>query len=70
MHQITISTKFTFGDRVGFDSKQQGFKGTGIVDGITINSDQSVDYLILLDGEPATIQPGILEREMWLVETL
>ena len=69
MHTLTISTKFTFGDRVQFDSATQKCSGTGTIFAITIDAKQSIDYMIEIDmGTFSDLQPGILENEMTLLK--
>ncbi len=63
MHTLTIKTKYTFGDRVRFDSPTQGRSGTGTIYAIVIYPEGPIDYMIEVDGE-AIIQPGILEEEI------
>jgi len=63
MHTLTVRTKFTFGDRVRFDSRAQQCSGTGTIHGIAIYRAGPMDYLIEVDGEEL-IQPGILEDEI------
>ena len=46
MHTHTIRTKFTFGDRVSFDSVVQRCSGTGIVCAIVFQEVGMVDYMI------------------------
>jgi hypothetical protein len=69
MHVLTVRTKFTFGDRVRFDSRAQGCSGVGTVYAITVDNELRIDYMIAL-GEDSDdrIQPGILEEEMTLGE--
>ncbi len=68
MHTLTVQTRFTFGDRVRFDSPTQGCSGTGTVMWITVGPDLSVDYMIESDHD-GQIQPGILGSEMTLLES-
>ena len=65
MHVLTIRTKFTFGDRVCFDSKAQMCKGKGTIYAITVDGQGNFDYMVQA-GEPneIVIQPGILEDEI------
>jgi hypothetical protein len=67
MHTITIRTKFTFGDRVRFNSPIQGCSGVGKIWVITVGGDGYVDYMIELDGS-GDLQPGITEQEITLLE--
>jgi hypothetical protein len=68
MHTLTVHTKFTFGDRVRFDSAAQGCSGTGTVFAITVDKERQVDYLIEINrGAYSDLQPGILEHEITLV---
>ncbi len=66
MHTLTIRTKFTFGDRVRFDSRTQHCSGTGTICGITIARDGWLGYEIEPDDRPV-IQPGIVEDEITLL---
>jgi hypothetical protein len=66
MHRRTLETKYTFGDRVRFDSPSQGCQGVGTIYGITIYATGEPDYLIHPDDDSA-IQPGILENEISLL---
>lgn len=77
MHIHTVRTKFTFGDRVRFDSVIQRRSGAGIVCAIIFQEDGMVDYMIAVGmkswgtGETIDeIQPGILESEMTLLDTV
>ncbi len=63
MHTLTIRTKFTFGDRVRFDSPTQRRSGTGTIFAITIDAEGLHDYMIDVDGQDK-LQPGILEDEI------
>jgi hypothetical protein len=66
-HTLTLQTKFTFGDRVRFDSQLQSRRGTGTIFAITIDSERRIDYLIQVDGTTfGELQPGILEEEIEL----
>jgi hypothetical protein len=66
MHTLTVQTKFTFGDRVRFDSRIQQCSGSGTVFAITVGGDGQIDYMIeIRQGE--LVQPGILENEMTLL---
>jgi hypothetical protein len=70
MHTLTVRTKFTFGDRVRFDSKVQGCSGSGTICGITMYDDGEIDYMIRYitrQGEPETLQPGIVQDEITLL---
>lgn len=68
MHTITIRSKFTFGDRVRFDSKAQHRSGTGTVFAITMAHDGQIDYIIEIPmGGYSDLQPGIYENEMILL---
>jgi hypothetical protein len=69
MHTHTIRTRFTFGDRVRFDSQWQRCSGEGKVIDFTVEADGQVDYMIEIlsaDGT-STIQPGIQEGEITLL---
>jgi hypothetical protein len=69
MHSHTIRTRFTFGDRVRYDSPTQQCKGTGTICAITIGPDHVVDYMIEIERDGySEIQPGILENEITLAE--
>jgi hypothetical protein len=63
MHTLTIQSRFTFGDRVRFNSRQQGCSGTGTIRLITVDERGEVDYTIEPDGEDSW-QPGIVEDEI------
>ncbi len=65
MHTLLVRTKFTFGDRVRFDSQAQGYSGTGTIFAITIDAENQIDYIIAIrQGEYDELQPGILENEI------
>jgi hypothetical protein len=65
MHTLTVQTRFTFGDRVRFDSPTQQCSGSGTVFAITVDRDGQIDYMIeVRQGEFSELQPGILENEM------
>ena len=64
MHAHTIRTKYTFGDRVRFDSTFQRRSGIGTVYAICFSGDGIIDYLIAVDGEDGHIQGGIDEHDM------
>lgn len=67
MPLLTIQTKFTFGDRVYFESQAQGCHGTGTVFAITIDSGMNIDYIIEVgEGTNHRLQAGILEEELSL----
>ena len=67
MHVLTIETKFTFGDRVRFDSRTQNRRGSGTIFAITLDSERTIDYTIAIDGRfDESLQPGILEDEIEL----
>ena len=63
MHTHTIRTKFTFGDRVRYQSRSPfNGSGTGRVAVVTFDASGYIDYMIeLSDG---SIQGGIAEDEM------
>jgi hypothetical protein len=63
MHTHTLRTKFTFGDRVRFDSPTQRCSGTGTIFGIIVDRYGHLDYMIEVDGR-TSIRPGILEDEI------
>lgn len=70
MHRLIVITKFTFGDRVRFESTAQGCNGIGTVFAITVDRERNVDYLIEIDrGTYTDLQPGILEHEITLLES-
>ncbi len=70
MPSLTIHTKFTFGDRVRFDSQMQHCTGEGTVFGVTIDRYGHLDYIIEIARSGSTdLQPGILESEMVLLES-
>jgi len=59
MHIHTVRTKFTFGDRIRFDSKHQRCSGTGTILDITFDGDGYLAYTIHVgDGD---LQAGIEE---------
>jgi hypothetical protein len=69
MYTHTIRTRFTFGDRVRFDSQLQQCSGEGTVFAITVVADGQVDYTIEIEREGySDLQPGILESEIALLE--
>lgn len=69
MYRIAFETKFTFGDRVRFDSKAQNRCGTGKIFAITIDEQGNVDYIIEINDESThDLQPGILEEEIELLK--
>jgi hypothetical protein len=71
MHTLTIRTKFTFGDRVRFDSRAQGYSGIGTIFAITIDAEGQIDYIVELGaGEEHDLQPGIYEDEITLLDGL
>jgi hypothetical protein len=71
MHTHVVQTKFTFGDRVRFDSPTQRRSGTGAVVGVTIwtpsGGGEPIDYTLQVDGE-LDLWAGILEHEMVFLE--
>ena len=68
MHTLTVRTKFTFGDRVRFDSAIQGRSGIGTIFAITIDAERQIDYIIEInEGESHDLQPGILDHEITLL---
>jgi hypothetical protein len=63
MHILTITTKYTFGDKVRFDSRNG--KGTGEVFAIEVDKERCILYVIEIDmGAYSDLQPGILESEI------
>ena len=67
MHTHTFRTRFTFGDRVKFDSRIQQSSGEGKVFAITFGADGQIDYMIEIEKDGySDLQPGILENEMTL----
>jgi hypothetical protein len=62
MHMLTIQTRFTFGDRVRFDSTTQGCSGSGKIVAITVDARGQIDYII--DTGISCLQAGILEDEI------
>ncbi len=66
MHTLSVQTKFTFGDRVRFDSPTQSCSGSGTIFAINIDARGEVDYVIEQDDEPYA-QGGILENEITLL---
>jgi hypothetical protein len=68
MHTLTIRTRFTFNDRVRFDSPTQQRSGIGKIYAITIDGYGQIDYLIDVGRDGfSDIQPGILEDEITLL---
>lgn len=68
MHMHTFRARFTFGDRVRFDSSTQRCSGEGTVFAITVGADGQIDYLIEIGrGGCSDLQPGILEGEITLL---
>lgn len=65
MHTLTVRTKFTFGDRVRFDSPTQQASGTGAIVAITVGPDNQIDYLI--DPGEGYLYGGIMENEITLI---
>lgn len=68
MHTHTIRTKFTFGDRVRFDSPATCEEATGTIVGITLMTDNMIDYLID-PGNGRELFGGILEHQITLIGT-
>lgn len=66
MHTHTIRTRFTFGDRIRFNSRMQRCSGEGTVVAFTVGADGQIEYLIEVVGEE-NLQPGILEDEITLL---
>jgi hypothetical protein len=67
MHVLTIQTKFTFGNRVRFDSQAQFCSGTGTVFAITVDNERRIDYIVEVgEGVSRHLQAGILEEELSL----
>ena len=70
MHTHTVRTRFTFNDRVRFDSSAQQCSGVGKIYAITIDRDGQIDYMIEIDRDGySDLQPGILEDEITLLES-
>jgi hypothetical protein len=68
MHTHTIRTRFTFNDRVRFDSSIQQCSGVGKIYAITFDGDGQFDYMIDTGRDGfREIQPGILENEITLL---
>lgn len=68
VHTLTFTTKFTFGDKVRFDSPVQGRSGIGHIFAITIDEYRQIDYIVSIDkGDHHDLQPGIVETEMSLL---
>jgi hypothetical protein len=63
MHTLIVRTKYTFGDRVRFDSPTQRRSGTGTVYAIVSYAQGPHDYMIEVDGE-MDVQGGIQEDEI------
>jgi len=69
-HTLEIQARFTFGDKVSFDSQLQECSGAGTIFGITVDRDMFVTYMIAIDYDSYDeLQPGILENEMTLDES-
>jgi hypothetical protein len=68
VHTHTLRTKYTFGDRVRFDSPTQRRSGTGTICVITFDGYGRIDYIIEVDGQPY-MQGGILEDEISYLKT-
>jgi len=65
LHSHVVKTKFTFGDRVRYDSPTQKCTGTGTIEAIVIYSSGRQDYMICSDNfQEFDVQPGILEEEI------
>ncbi|WP_020475688.1 phospholipase D-like domain-containing protein [Zavarzinella formosa] len=65
MHTHTLRTKYTFGDRVRFNSHTQGIEGTGKIFAITVDSEGQIDYIVDIGrGEYSELQNGIYEDEI------
>jgi hypothetical protein len=68
MHTHTIRTRFTFGDRVRYDSKLQRCSGTGTIFVISLDATGRVDYIIEVDrGDFSDLQAGVQEDEITLL---
>jgi hypothetical protein len=70
MHTFTVQAKFTFGDRVRFDSRTQQRVGVGLIFAIELDR-FGHHYLIETDtgGDGVTVvQAGILEEEITLLD--
>ncbi len=69
MYTLVVQTKFTFGDRVRFDSATQHCNGSGKVFGITVYNAQG-DFTYLIDqGGGKYVQGGIAEHEIALASS-
>jgi hypothetical protein len=66
MHTLLLQTKYTFGDRVRFDSPTQRCSGTGTIVAIVTYREGPIDYMLEVDGR-SEIQGGIQEDEMTLL---
>jgi len=65
MHSLNIITKYTFGDRVCFDSPTQLRNGNGKIVGIMIDEFMVITYMIAIEpGDYDDVQAGILESEI------
>lgn len=65
MHTLTLHTKYTFGDRVRFDSRAQGRTGSGRIVAITVDDEGRIDYIIdVKTGQFSHLQAGIYEDEI------
>jgi hypothetical protein len=63
MRTFTITTRYTFGDKVRFDSRNG--KGHGKVFAIDFDRERYISYTIEIDrGQYSDLQPGILESEI------
>jgi hypothetical protein len=70
VHTFTVQTKFTFGDRVRFDSRIQGCAGVGLI--FAIELDRCGHHYLIETGTGAdgstVVQAGILEEEFTLLD--
>ena len=69
MHTLVAQTKFTFGDRVRFDSEVQKCSGTGEILAITVEVDGSINYLISVP-DAEYLHAGIQENEITLLDPI
>jgi len=66
MHVHTVHTKFTFGDRVRYDSKHQKRSGTGVIMDITFGPENYLHYLVVEDSN-GECYAGIEEEAITLL---
>jgi hypothetical protein len=66
MYTLTFQTKYTFGQRIRFDSRMQGRSGIGTIFAITVDAEGKIDYTLSIMDEAgySDLQPGIYEEEI------